>query len=93
MIKLGDLDMTLLDEIQQKITTLPLEKQSEVLEFIEFLQYRKQWQEPKLLQEKKKRIQNTFKKITLLNMFTEITDPVAWQKQVRQDRLQPGRTS
>lgn len=84
--------MTLLEEIQQRLTDLPPEKQSEVLDFIAFLQERTQLARPVSGKtERGQRIKSALQKVVEMNLFKDITDPVEWQRQIRRDRLLPGR--
>lgn len=84
--------MTLLEEIQQRLHELPLEKQSEVLDFIAFLQQRTQLVIPSSAKpEKTGRIKSALQKLAELKLFKDIVDPVEWQRQIRKDRPLPGR--
>lgn len=84
--------MTLLEEIQQRLNHLPLEKQEEVLVFIAFLQ---QQSIPSaissLTPEKAQRLKLALQKVTVLNPFKDILDPSEWQRQIRQDKPLSGR--
>ena len=85
--------MTLLEEIQRRLTNLPPEKQSEVLDFIAFLQERARLAvnpEPTKT-EKGQRIKSALQKVAELNLFKDISDPVEWQRRIRKDRSLPGR--
>jgi hypothetical protein len=76
--------MTLLEEIQLRLVRLPLEKQSEVLDFVSFLQERVVVTSTNSLgEERKKRIENAFLQLATLKTFADITNPVEWQKQIR----------
>ena len=83
--------MALLDQIEKQLTQLPPEKQNEVLDFILFLQQRLQSAPATTDAERGQRIKAAFQTLTQLNTFGDIEDPVAWQKQIRQDRPLPGR--
>lgn len=84
--------MTLLEEIQLRLSHLPLEKQSEVLDFVAFLQERVViLQSTSLDSERKQRIKNAFSQLAELKTFADITDAVEWQRQIRVDRSLPGR--
>jgi hypothetical protein len=85
--------MTLLEEIQQRLSDLPLEKQSEVLDFIAFLQLRSQLASPSITSEKTGRIKSALQKVAKIKLFKDIADPVEWQRQNRKDRTLPGRTA
>ena len=83
--------MALMEQIEKQLTMLPPEKQNEVLEFILFLQQRLSATPAANEEERGKRIKTAFQTLANLNTFADITDPVAWQKQLRQDRQLPGR--
>ena len=44
-------------------------------------------------QKQRKAIQKSLKKLSTMKVFTDITDPVEWQKQIRKDRTLPGRSA
>jgi hypothetical protein len=83
--------MALLDQIEEQLTQLPPEKQNEVLDFILFLRQRLQSAPAPTDTERGQRIKAAFQTLAKLNTFGGIEDPVAWQKQIRQDRPLPGR--
>lgn len=84
--------MTLLEQIEQQVKRLPPEMQSEVLDFITFLQQRAQSaHSASASEERRKRIKKTFETLAKLGTFADITDPVEWQREVRKDRPLPGR--
>ncbi len=83
--------MALMEQIEKQLTMLPPEKQNEVLDFIMFLQQRLQAAPASTEEERSKRIKVAFQTLAKLNTFADVTDPVAWQKQIRQDRQLPGR--
>lgn len=83
--------MALLEQIEKQLTQLPPEKQNEVLDFILFLQQRLQSVPATTEAERGQRIKAAFQTLSKLNTFGDIEDPVAWQKQIRQDRSLPGR--
>ena len=86
--------MTLLEQIEQQLRNLPPEKQVEVLDFVTFLQQQVQATRSEAAeQERKKRLRKAFEKLAELGTFSEITDPVEWQRQIRKDRPLPGRDS
>ena len=82
--------MTLFEQIQQQLLQLPPEKQNEVLDFIIFLQQRLNQQHLSQSQQRSA-LQNTLKQLAALQVFSDIPDPSAWQRQIRQDRPMPGR--
>ena len=84
--------MTLLEQIQHQLRTLPPEKQSEVLDFIAFLQGRARISDAAVSdKESGKRIKASFQQLAKMKAFSDITDPVKWQRETRRDRSLPGR--
>ena len=85
--------MTLLEQIQQQLRTLPPEKQGEVLDYITFLKmhYFTSTVAPSD-KERGKRIKASFQQLVKMKTFAGITDPVKWQKEIRRDRSLSGRT-
>ena len=82
--------MTLLEQIQKQLRTLPPEKQGEVLDFISFLKMRASV--PATPDEQRGvRIKASFHQLARRKTFSGITDPVAWQREIRRDRSLPGR--
>ena len=86
--------MTLLEQIEKEVRVLPPEKQAEVLDFITFLQQRIQATRSETAEaERRKRLKKAFQTLAEMRTFSEITDPVEWQRQIRKDRPLPGRES
>jgi hypothetical protein len=86
--------MTLAEQIQKQLFQLPPDKQSEVLDFITFLQERVySTQTVSGEAERKERLKKAFATLANLGTFADITDPVEWQRQIRKDRPLPGRES
>lgn len=84
--------MTILEEIQQQLSELPPEEQSEVLDFIAFLRQRLSRQPRRAVSaHRRQAIKGSLEELAALGVFADITDPVAWQRQIRQDRPLPGR--
>ena len=84
--------MTLVEQIQEQITRLPLDKQSEVLDFVIFLQERAHSIRIAPAEtERKERLRKAFATLAELGTFADIADPVEWQRQIRKDRPLPGR--
>lgn len=84
--------MTLLEQIEKQLNILPPEKQSEVLDFITFLQQRVQATRSASAEaERGMRIKTALQKLAELGTFADIKDPVEWQRQIRKDRPLPGR--
>jgi hypothetical protein len=86
--------MTLVEQIQQQLSALPPEKQSEVLDFITFLRQRAQSARSVSAEEqRRKRLKKAFETLAELGTFADIANPVEWQRQIRKDRSLPGRDS
>lgn len=83
--------MALMEQIEKQLNMLPPEKQNEVLDFIVFLQQQVQSVSVSQEAERGKRIKAAFQTLADLNTFADITDPIVWQRQNRQDRQMPGR--
>ena len=86
--------MTLTEQIQKQLDALPPEKQSEVLDFVIFLQERIRseglgFKDPQC----RERLRKAFETLAELGTFADISDPVDWQRQLRKDRPLPGRES
>ena len=84
--------MTLAEQIQQQLSTLPPEKQTEVLDFITFLKNQAQSAQAAFAEEQRgKRIKAALETLAELGTFADIADPVEWQRELRKDRPLPGR--
>lgn len=84
--------MTLLEQIQNQIQQLPLEKQTEVLDFAMFLQeHAHRPHSTSSDTERTERLRKAFATLAEMKTFADITDPLEWQRQIRQDRPLPGR--
>lgn len=84
--------MTLLEQIKQQANALPPEKQTEVLDFIAFLNQRAQAARSSASKaERRKRLKAAFETLAELGTFADIADPVEWQRQIRKDRPLSGR--
>jgi hypothetical protein len=82
--------MNLLEQIQQNLLRLPPEKQSQVLDFVLFLQGRSRIDSfgDDLRQ---KKLRNSLQHLASLETFSDIPDPSGWQQEIRKDRTLPGR--
>jgi hypothetical protein len=70
-------DMTLMEQVQEQMKQLPPDKQSEVLDFVTFLQGRVQAaQSAAAEEESKKRLKKAFETLAELGTFADIDDPV-----------------
>lgn len=84
--------MTLTEQIQLQLNSLPPEKQVEALDFIAFLQQRVQIAHTASVEaERGKRIKAALQALAKRGTFADIKDPVEWQRQIRKDRPLPGR--
>jgi hypothetical protein len=84
--------MTLAEQIQKYVNQLPPEKQSEVLDFIAFLNMRSSVSTTTASDTQRgKRIKASFQKLAKMKTFSAIADPGKWQREIRRDRSLPGR--
>jgi len=84
--------MALIDLIHKNAEQLPPDKQVEVLDFISFLRQRQNLS--KMLDsniERKNSIKKSLKSLATMRVFSNIHDPIEWQRDLRQDRPLPGR--
>jgi len=67
-------------------------EQKEVLDFVLFLEQRENPRPPEPgADERGRRLAEALRNLQAANPFKDITDPVAWQREIRQDRPLPGR--
>ncbi|MDO9299867.1 MAG: DUF2281 domain-containing protein [Anaerolineales bacterium] len=86
--------MTLMEQIQKQIRQLPPESQREVLDFVTFLQLRPRQQLTRVSEvDRQQRIKKSLTQLARMKVFSDIADPVEWQRQIRKDRLLPGRST
>ena len=86
--------MSLMDQIQKRLLKLSPEKQREVLDFVAFLQlHSRKLPEPTKNTKQSKRIKDLLIQLSTKKVFSNITDPVDWQRKMRKDRTLPGRTA
>ena len=86
--------MTLMEQIQKHLLKLSPEKQREVLDFVVFLQlHPHNLPEPITDVKRGKRIKVLLNQLGKMKVFSDIADPVDWQRKMRQDRPLPGRTA
>lgn len=87
-------DMTLVEQIQNRLSKLSLDKQREVLDFVAFLQsHSLKLSEPTTNVKRGKRIKELLNQLGTMKVFSDIADPVAWQRNTRKDRPLSGRTA
>jgi len=75
------------EQMLSEFEELPDNMQREVIDFVHFLKSKRQKQKPYNGQE----LLALLKEGRQHNLFTEINDPAAWQKEIRADRPLPGR--
>jgi hypothetical protein len=86
--------MTLMEQIQKRLLKLSPEKQREVLDFVAFLQLRPhKLPEPTTETKRGRKIKELLNQLGSMKTFSEITDPVSWQRNMRKDRTLSGRAS
>lgn len=86
--------MTLIEQIRESVLKLSPDKQREVLDFVAFLQLRSSKpSEPATDEQRGERIKDAFAQLAKMKTFSDITDPVAWQRNTREDRNLPGRAA
>ncbi len=86
--------MTLMEQIQKRLSKLPPDKQREVLDFVTFLQLRPyKLSEPTVEAKRSRKIKELLNQLGTMKTFSEIANPVSWQRNMRKDRSLPGRTS
>ncbi|GAB6043275.1 DUF2281 domain-containing protein [Endothiovibrio diazotrophicus] len=84
--------MDIAEEIRQNSTELPPEQQQEVLDFVLFLRQRHpRIESPSASGHRPQRIRDALQNLARMNTFSEITDPLEWQREIRRDRPLPGR--
>jgi hypothetical protein len=85
-------DMTLIEQIQKRLLNLSPDKRREVLDFIAFLQLHSHKRtEPSTDVKRGKQIKELLNQLAAMDVFSDIVDPVDWQRKIRKDRTLPGR--
>ncbi|MCL5611711.1 MAG: hypothetical protein M1485_04035 [Chloroflexi bacterium] len=86
--------MTLVEQIQKRLLKLSPDKQRVVLDFISSLQsYSRKLPESTAKVKHGKRIKELLTQLAAMNVFSDIVDPVDWQRKIRRDRPLPGRVA
>lgn len=86
--------MTLIEQIQKLLLKLSPDKQREALDFVAFLQMHSiKSPEPAADAQRGERIKDAFAQLAKMKTFSDITDPIAWQRNTREDRSLPGRAA
>lgn len=70
----------------QRFQSLPIFLQQQIIDFTDFLESKHQ---SPLLSSRAKTIDDCLEKLTSNRTFADISDPVAWQREMRQDRELP----
>jgi hypothetical protein len=87
-------DMTLMEQIQKRLSKLSPDKLRQVLDFVAFLQLRPhKLPEPTTDVKRGKRIKELLVQLGTMKVFSDISDPVAWERNTRKDRPLPGRAA
>ncbi len=86
--------MTLVEQIQKHLLKLSPDKQRAVLDFIASLQSHSLKLPVSTMDVKRgKRIKELLTRLAAMNIFSDIVDPVDWQRKIRRDRPLPGRVA
>lgn len=87
--------MGIQETINQHLTRLPDYLQAEILDFVLFVEHKNQAKthsNDRLTEEQRRqKIGGCLTQLAQRNPFFDIKDPVAWQREARQDRPLPGR--
>jgi len=87
--------MSIQETINQHLSTLPENLQAEILNFVLFLEYQRQPGNitPTAFSEEQRRqkLGECLEQLAKHSPFSDIKDPVAWQREIRKDRALPGR--
>ena len=85
----------ILQQVQQHAAVLPLALQTELLNYVIYLEQKAQSIIPATTnvakEQQRQRLAEALEQLAALNPFSDIADPVAWQREQRQDRPLPGR--
>ncbi|MFA7243486.1 MAG: hypothetical protein WC091_25545 [Sulfuricellaceae bacterium] len=81
--------MKLEQVIQQHLEKFPLPLQSEVLDYVLYLE-RKTGKSFPADNERRKSLESALEKAAAMNPYAEV-DPVAWERELRNERTLPGR--
>ena len=82
----------ILQQIQHHAAALPLASQAELLHYAVYLEQKARETMPVISpQARRERLTAALAHAVALNPFADIGDPVAWQREQRQDRSLPGR--
>ena len=83
---------TLKEQIIDNLDTLPETVQAEILDFVEFLKAKIERNSQSISSEPNGvAMAKIMEKMAARNALSEIKDPSAWQREIREDRPLPGR--
>ncbi len=84
---------TITQQIYENVGNLPREMQEETLDFVQFLKIKlsNSKLKPKESQPNGTKLAQLMEEASRKNLFTDIKDPNAWQREMRKDRHLPGR--
>jgi hypothetical protein len=84
----------ILEQIQYRAAALPLASQAELLNYAVYLELTARKARPAVSPKvRRERLAAALAQAVELNPFADITDPVAWEREERQDRSLPGRNN
>ncbi len=84
--------MSLADVIHRQVINLSPPRQAAVLDYVLSLNTRANDEDSsEVLDIRRRRLAHALEKLRRLGTFSDIVDPIAWQRTQRQDRLLPGR--
>lgn len=83
---------TILQQVQQHASSLPLPLQAELLHYTLYLEQKAQGSVSNVSRPiDRERLAQALEQAVALNPYGDIADPVSWQQEQRQDRPLPGR--
>lgn len=83
---------TILQQVQQHAAALPLALQAELLNYAMYLEQKARGGTLTTSREEcRERLAEALEQAAALNPFADLSDPVAWQREQRQDRPLPER--
>jgi hypothetical protein len=82
---------TILQQVQQHASGLPLTYQAELLHYTLYLERKAQGSSNVSRPINREQLAQALEQAVALNPYGDIADPVSWQQEQRQDRPLPGR--
>jgi len=86
--------MSVAEDISLRLSLLPPEKQKEVLDFVLFLEQKREGTISDVFKDteaRRRRVTAALDALRRSGAFADVGDPVAWQRDLRKDRPLPGR--